>query len=286
MAMPWVAIAQMGMSLLSGFQNSKLEAAQYKSQRILDKAEVEASNKIREANNELGNAQASLSNWMRSVSNKRTIEAAGEQYNALGENLGRMWAQSATGSLQRRIQASEQMGAIQASAAAAGVGGSTVDMINGSLKLRNAMLNMEIEKQEGQATYDQLMQRAGVMDNGYDQWDHSYDASTSDFMSKQMPIRVDPGSSSASWKSVFLETTFGAAGNLFNKSGDTAGPLSLLGKLGMNGQSAGQAGGFMGGLFGGGGGGAAPQGGQGLQASQARSYTTTPAGYTFQGLRL
>lgn len=252
MALPWVAIAQAGMSLLSGMGQKSIQRAEYKAQRILDKAEYNAKETIRTANNELGAAQSSLSNWMRSVNNQRTIDAAGEAYNATGENLSRMWQQSTTGSLQRRVQANEQLGAIQASAAAAGVGGSTVDLINGTLKLRNAMLNAEIEKQEGQATYDQLMQRAGVMDNGYDAWDHSFDSANMDYMSAQMPLRIDPGSTSSSWKSVFLETTFGAAGNLFNKSGDKSGPLSLLSKLGMGGQnSSGAALGFSS-LFGGG----------------------------------
>lgn len=279
MAMPWIAIAQMGMQLLNGFGNQERAKAEYKAQRILDKAEYDAKERTRAANNELGAAQASLSSWMRSVSNKRTIEAAGEAYNAYGDNLSRMWQQSATGSLQRRVQANEQLGAIQASAAAAGVGGTTVDLINGSLRLRTAMLNQEIEKQEGQATYDQLMQRAGVMDNGYAAWDHSIDSANLDYMSAQMPIRIDPGGNSASWKSVFLETSFGAAGNLFNKSGDRSGPLSLLNKLGMNSGQQSQSLGFMGGLFG---------GGQQQQAPQGQVATSYPVkgNYSIQAMQL
>lgn len=260
MALPWVAIAQMGVGLLSGYGQNKIEQAQYKAQRTLDKAEVSASNLIREANNELGAAQSSLSNWMRSVSNKRLITAAGEQYNAYTDNVGRMWDQSATGSLQRRIQASEQLGAIQASAAAAGVGGSTVDTINGTLKLRNAMLNAEIDKQEGQATYDQLMQRAGVMDNGYSQWDHSYDAANSSYMSAQMPIRIEPQDPGTSFMSNVARQALG----LFSQPGGKGNEL-IDGIVN---------------LFGGG----KAQAGQGLQAP-GRSYTTTPAGYTFMGLK-
>lgn len=272
----WMALAQAGMSLANGFGQSSLQRAEYKAQRTLDKAEYESKEKIRKASNEFGRAQGSLANWMRSVSNQRTVEAAGDAYNAMSTNLGRTMDQAVTGSLQRRIQAAEQMGAISAQAAAAGVGGSTVDLINGTMRLRNAMLNEEITKQEGQATYDQLLQRAGVMDNAYDQWDYTLNMDSSNEMGALMPIRVDPGGGS-SWKSVFLETTFGAAGNLFNKSGDKSGPLSLLSKLGMNSQTQGQALSIGSSLFGGGGG-----------ASNAQipaQGTTTTGGYTFFGIQ-
>lgn len=279
----WMQIAQMGLNVLSGAANKKLEYETYKSQRILDKAEVNASNKIREANNELGNAQASLTNWMRSVSNKRLIEAAGEQYNAMGDNLSRMSQQATTGSLQRRVQAAEQMGALTAQAAAAGVGGSTVDLINGSLRLRNAMLNEEIEKQEGNATYDMLMQRAGVMDNGYSQWDYSYNAATSNFMSTQMPIRVEPDDPSnylPRWNNLL-----GVAGNLFGK-GNTDNPLSGMTTNLFGGNGGSNAGGLtsmFGGMFGGGAQ-QGPQTAQGINPMTARPSSTTGSGYTFMGL--
>lgn len=279
----WMALAQVGMSLLGSMGQSKIERAQYKANKILDKAEYEAKERNRLANNELVAAQASLTDFMRSESNKRLIESAGDAYNALGQNIGRGLDQAVTGNVQRRIQAAEQLGAISASAAAAGVGGSTVDLINGSLRLRNAMLNEEIEKQEGQASYDQLMQRAGVMDQGYSQYDYAMEAGNLDYQRAQMPIRIDPGGGS-SWKSVFLETSFGALGNLFNKSGDRSGPLSLLTKLGMNNQSSSTTLERVGGLFGNGGQSGPQYTGQGLQPSRARSSTTTSAGYTFQGL--
>lgn len=193
----WGQIAAMGLSILGGVNQYKLQRAQYKAQKTIDDANYEASEMIRKASNELGRAQGGLANWMKSVSNQRMIEAAGDQYNALGENLGRILDQAATGSLQRRIQAAEQAGALTASAAAAGVGGSTVSLINGTLRLRNAMVNEEIEKQEGQASYDLMAQRAGVMSNAYDSWDYSLVGDTANHMGAVKPIRVAPDGTSA-----------------------------------------------------------------------------------------
>lgn len=188
----WAQTTALGLNILAGVQQYRIARAQHKANSIIDAANFEASERIREASNELGRAQGSLKNWMTSVSNQRLIRAGGEQYNALGENLARHLDQATTGSLQRRIQAAEQMGTLTAQAAAAGVGGSTTALINGTLRLRNAMVNHEIEKQQGQATYDMLAQRAGIMSNAYDSWDYSTVLDNANLMANTQPIRVAP----------------------------------------------------------------------------------------------
>ena len=168
------------------------QKAEYEVNKILDEGNRDAQEIMRKANNEVARQGASLSNHMRSISNQRLIAAAGEQYNALGENLGRTMDQAVTGSLQRRIQAAEEAGAMTAAAATAGVGGSMVHMLNNTMRLRNAMIEQEVNKQEGYATYDQVVQRAGVMQNAYDQWDYSLDEGTQNYFQPQTPVRMKP----------------------------------------------------------------------------------------------
>jgi hypothetical protein len=218
----WAQMAAMGLSILGGINQYKLAKAQYKAQKTIDDANYEASETIRKASNELGRAQGGLKNWMTSVSNQRMIEAAGDQYNALGENIARHLDQAATGSLQRRVQASEQLGALTAQAAAAGVGGSTSALINGTLRLRNAMVNHEIEKQQGQATYDMLAQRAGIMSNAYDSWDYTFVADTANHMAATKPIRVAPDGTSALLNTLARAAPMAAQmdwGNMFGGGG-------------------------------------------------------------------
>lgn len=173
-------------------QAYKRQKAEYETNKIIDEGNRDAQEIMRKANNEVARQGASLSNHMRSVSNQRLVEAAGEQYNALGENLGRTLDQAATGSLQRRIQAAEEAGALTSAAATAGVGGSMVSMLNGTMRLRNAIMEQEIDKQQGYATYDQVIQRAGVMQNAYDQWDYSLDEGTQNYFEAQTPVRPKP----------------------------------------------------------------------------------------------
>jgi len=250
--MMWAAIAQVGLNILAGREQYKLAKAQYKAQKTIDDANFEASETIRKASNELGRAQGGLKNWITSVSNQRMIEAAGSEYNALGENIGRHLDQMATGSLQRRVQASEQLGALTAQAAAAGVGGATTDLINGTLRLRNLMVNHEIEKQQGQATYDMLAQRAGILSNAYDSWDYSMVLDSANLMADTKPIRMAP-----SGTTYLLNALSGASqlnwGEMFSAIGDR-------------------------------GGGSSPQIVNGI-SSTGNPGTTTPSGYTFFGLR-
>lgn len=170
----------------------KRQMLEYDVNKIIDEGNRDAQETMRKVNNETAREGASLSNHMRSVSNQRLIEAAGEQYNALGENLGRTLDQAVTGSLQRRIQAAEEAGAITSAAATAGVGGSMVQMLNGTTRMRNAIMEQEIDKQQGYATYDQVIQRAGVMQNAYDQWDYSLDEGTQNYFQPQTPVRMKP----------------------------------------------------------------------------------------------
>src|SRR5690606_32922459 len=218
----WAQMAAMGLSILGGINQYNLARAQYKAQKTIDDANWEASETIRKASNELGRAQGGLKNWMTSVSNQRLIEAAGDQYNALGENIARHLDQAATGSLQRRVQASEQLGALTAQAAAAGVGGSTSALINGTLRPRTATVNHEIEKQQGQATYDMLAQRAGIMSNAYDSWDYTFVADTANHMAATKPIRVAPDGTSALLNTLARVAPMAAQmdwGNMFGGSG-------------------------------------------------------------------
>ena len=194
--MEWWALAGMGLSLLGQANAQDLayrrQKAEYEVNKIIDEGNRDAQEIMRKAGNEVARQGASLSNHMRSVSNQRLIEAAGEQYNALGQNLGRTMDQATTGSLQRRIQAAEEAGAMTAAAATAGVGGSMVQMLNGTMRLRNAIVEQEIDKQQGYATYDQMIQRAGVMQNAYDQWDYSLDEGTQNYFQPQTPVRMKP----------------------------------------------------------------------------------------------
>ena len=72
------------------------------------------------------------------------------KFNALGTNIARVADQSRGNSLERRIQAAEQQGAMTAAFAATGTGGASQRMLKTTLALTAARKETRIEGQEKQ----------------------------------------------------------------------------------------------------------------------------------------
>lgn len=222
----WQIVAGVGLSALGGFFSGKKAKYEYQATDAINEARTNAANRLRTAQNEAGRAQGSLADYMRSVSNSNLVRAAGEEYNALSTNMGRLADQQVSGSLMSRVQASEQQGALFASAAAAGIGGSTVDMINGTMRIQDAIMREETDRSYGQMTYDMLSQRAGVMDNAYNSWDYTMSADGADLMPTFKPYTAKPSVTQHVLQSTLSNLAGGAgtgmlgqAGQLFNAWG-------------------------------------------------------------------
>lgn len=89
--------------------------------------------------NNLKASNASLQQWEQSLRNQKALKYAGDQITNVNENLARSMDQATYGRAMSRLQAAEEVGANLASAAAAGVGGSTVDQFASTLSLSQAM---------------------------------------------------------------------------------------------------------------------------------------------------
>lgn len=106
---------------------------------VREQGKIEAA-RIRTArNNKLAASNAQFATWMQSYSNQRALKYAGEDITAVNENLSRELDNATYGRAMSRLAASEEIGANLASAAAAGVGGNTVDMFQRTLGLTQAM---------------------------------------------------------------------------------------------------------------------------------------------------
>lgn len=106
---------------------------------IREQAKIDAAKITTKARNELRGANAASQAWGQSLSNKRRMTAAGKQVGEIGENMARNLDAATFGRFMDRLQASEEFGANVASAAAAGVGGSSVEMFNQTARLGQAL---------------------------------------------------------------------------------------------------------------------------------------------------
>jgi len=150
-------------------QNATLDAqkitgtAQIDAQNDINAANAANANALRGSNNTLAAAEAALANFNTSASNYWRMKSAGAAYNANVTNLIRVQDRSVQGTLESNLRTAEQLGAVQAAAAATGTGGAS------SMMLQHALQSMSARNQGRQAiqmkeySYDSLVQRAGII---------------------------------------------------------------------------------------------------------------------------
>lgn len=128
-------------------------------------AEIEGNRKKQDAFNEREAASASLARFSQSISNERKLRAAGAAINAQGQNIANAMDAATTGTFGQRLAAAEELGAASVGAAAAGVGGGSVDAYR-----RTLMLNQAIQE-EAQAsalkadTFNAELARGDIINN-------------------------------------------------------------------------------------------------------------------------
>lgn len=151
----WIPMAMATMSAAQGLQQQgAAEAA-----RIADESNTRVNNIIRESNNMLAAATGSLSRYTQSRQNQEHLKNTGKELDAITTNMLRLQDAAQTASLERRIAAAEEAGALSASVGAAGIGGGTVQMLNSTMNLRSAMVEQLAREEQEQQQYDMSLAR-------------------------------------------------------------------------------------------------------------------------------
>lgn len=114
---------------------------------ITAQANIDARRITAVSGNKKRGAQASLEQFEQSVGNQHIMDAAGRQANEITENLSRNLDAAVNGKLSERLQAAEELGAATVDAAAAGIGGSSIDSYNNTLRLQEAMAEEQGDRQ-------------------------------------------------------------------------------------------------------------------------------------------
>jgi hypothetical protein len=101
---------------------------------------------------------------MRGISYRATLTNAGGEYNNATELMARTQQAWTRGSFEQNLRNVEQLGAVAARSAAAGVGGASVRATSYSMQLQQDRLAQVQQERQGEQTYDMLKARAGIMD--------------------------------------------------------------------------------------------------------------------------
>lgn len=212
-------MAAMGLDLIGSIGQYQVQKAQYKAQTTIDAANVKASSLLRDGENEKAAARLSLATYAQSLNNRRVARAGDEQITALSTNFGRMLDASTRGSLQAQIAASEQLGKVAAQAAFAGVGGASTEKVEATLRLRQALMEGEQDRQIADATADYKTQRTQLERAKAEGLDYRYQLAGMDYGQDTMPYRAKPSATAMAFD--FLSRN---VGNIANAANAFSGP--------------------------------------------------------------
>lgn len=155
----WASAADVGLGLAGAIGTWGAASAR----SIVSKANATAQNVVRKAQNEQRAAGLSLAATVRSISDDAILENAGAASNGAAELIARTQEAWTRGSFEQGLRDMEQLGAITARTAAAGVGGASIQAISYSLRLAQARRDERRDEQQEEQTYEMLKQRTGIM---------------------------------------------------------------------------------------------------------------------------
>lgn len=134
---------------------------------IREQAKIDAARIAQKGRNELKAAQAGANQRLQAFVNQQRVTAAGEQRADILSNMARNLDAATSGRLLDRLAASEAIGANIAAASAAGVGGTTVDMVNSTLRVNESFSEERQDRAIAADMYAMGKQAGNVMDDAY-----------------------------------------------------------------------------------------------------------------------
>lgn len=157
-------LAMTAIGLLGGAQIASIQAA------ASQKAAEEQAKQSKAKQEEL-NAQSELARSIQKINNDRIMRAADKTFAAAATNLIRNRAATQTSNVMTQIAQAEASGAYAANVASKGVGGGSVEAIENTMALRDALKNQLTKDAQGQADYDAVQTLAGIIPAAWQQQD-------------------------------------------------------------------------------------------------------------------
>lgn len=111
----------------------------------IKKAEYDAAVMTQKSSNKLEAAKQTLSDFSRSLANANRMEAAGKEYNEAVNTVAETLEARGVGRINSSLAAADKLGALAAGAAFSGVGGSSVQLLDDTVRLQR---NVEQQLQD------------------------------------------------------------------------------------------------------------------------------------------
>lgn len=147
---------------IAGWFGNEATRAQADANNRISAVNAESSNKVRVAGNAATAAKNTLDRWIQSVNNNKALDEGGRALEANTVNARRQGDAGMQQDFASSIRSAEQEGHAAAAAAASGIDGSVVDMVNGSTALRDSIVRQSISDARDMQAYD-TARRAGIV---------------------------------------------------------------------------------------------------------------------------
>ena len=157
-------LAMSAIGLLGGAMTASIQAG-------ASRKAAEEQTKQSKAKQEELNAQSELARSIQKINNDRIMRAADKTFAAAATNLSRNRAATQTSNVMTQIAQAEASGAYAANVASKGVGGGSVEAIENTMALRDALKNQLTENAQAQADYDAVQTLAGIIPASWQQQD-------------------------------------------------------------------------------------------------------------------
>ena len=132
---------------------------------------AEEQTKQSKAKQEELNSQSELARSIQKINNDRIMRAADKTYAAAATNLSRNRAAVQTSNIMTQVAQAEAAGAYSANVASKGIGGGSVEVIENTMALRDALKDQLTKNAQAQADYDAVQTLAGIIPAGWQQQD-------------------------------------------------------------------------------------------------------------------
>lgn len=169
---------------------SIFEVTNYGNTERVAHASWEGNNKVREANNNREASDVALKEFSRTLGNSRRMEAAGTEYNTAQDNLAKTLGQKVFTDANIAIAASQMKGSIAAQAAAQGVGGSSVDLLDKATDLQANIQKQLSDDTANSASIYGSRANAQLMDAAFASIDNTSYHGNFDYTVEQEPAKL------------------------------------------------------------------------------------------------
>lgn len=158
---------------LNGLIQGAATRATAKANNRISQANAETRNKTRVFSNAAEMAKGRLARFEQGLMNNRLLDTAGNNHAAVTQNFIRGQDAQTLQGLSRAIGEAERQGAMAAAAGAVGQSGGVVDMVNTSTRLRDAIVERQVQDNQTLQSYDNAKQRGQVMSQAIRSMDSS-----------------------------------------------------------------------------------------------------------------